>query len=263
VYSSITPNFKHGLKMIQIGIEILLLAIGIGIVLMQKYSIAKIKEMGKEQGKIKTQVDNLPDLESIAQAQAQAKGKNSVEFNYHIQKEKLIHFEELVKKILSMNSFLSEYLKKTSINANRFSIKIAQNPEYLTYENFEKDTHKIDDFYERIDEIELRFNMYIEVIGSEAFNSSFKSWLNGIQEIYYQSLDCQDLIHDVIVKNQFGDDPHTNEESTRTINGLALELGSRVDKSKVFSDTRKTLFKECGELSRKLERLTSHNADYV
>jgi len=247
--------------MTQIEIEIILLIIGTIFTVVQIYSTAKIRSIGKEQGKIKTQVKNLPNLESIAQAQA--KGKNSVEFNYHIQKEKLIHFEELVKKILSMNSFLSEYLKKTSINANRFSIKIAQNPEYLTYENFEKDTHKIDDFYERIDEIELRFNMYIEVIGSEAFNSSFKSWLNGIQEIYYQSLDCQDLIHDVIVKNQFGDDPHTNEESTRTINGLALELGSRVDKSKVFSDTRKTLFKECGELSRKLERLTSHNADYV
>jgi len=247
--------------MTQIEIEIILLIIGTIFTVVQIYSTAKIRSIGKEQGKIKTQVKNLPNLESIAQAQA--KGKNSVEFNYHIQKEKLIHFEELVKKILSMNSFLSEYLKKTSINANRFSIKIAQNPEYLTYENFEKDTHKIDDFYERIDEIELKFNMYIEVIGSETFNSSFKSWLKGIQEIYYQSLDCQDLIHDVIVKNQFGDGPHTNEECTRTINGLALELGSRVEKSKVFSDTRKTLFKECGELSRKLERLTSYNADYV
>jgi len=247
--------------MTQIEIEIILLIIGTIFTVVQIYSTAKIRSIGKEQGKIKTQVKNLPNLESIAQAQA--KGKNSVEFNYHIQKEKLIHFEELVKKILSMNSFLSEYLKETSVNANRFSIKIAQNPEYLTYENFEKDTHKIDDFYERIDEIELKFNMYIEVIGSETFNSSFKSWLKGIQEIYYQSLDCQDLIHDVIVKNQFGDGPHTNEECTRTINGLALELGSRVEKSKVFSDTRKTLFKECGELSRKLERLTSYNADYV
>ncbi len=247
--------------MIQTGIEILLLVIGISIVVMQKYSIARIKEMGKEQGKIKTQVDNLPNLESIAQAQA--KGKNSVEFNYHIQKEKLIHFEELVKKILSMNSFLMNYLKKISINANRFSINIAKNPEYFTYDNYEKDTYQSDDFYERIDEIELRFKMYIEIIGSEKFNCSFKSWLKEINEIYGQSLNYQDLIHRIIVRNEHGDDPPTNEESVRGINKLALELGDKVNKSKVFSESRETLFKECGKLSIEMEEHTSNNADYV
>ena len=78
------------IEIIEVTTMIVTPLIGAAIAAMQIYATANIKAMGKEQGKIRKQIENLPELQQIAEAQAQ--GKNSVEFNYQKRKDDNIDY---------------------------------------------------------------------------------------------------------------------------------------------------------------------------
>lgn len=201
-------------------------------------------------GYIEAKFEKIPKLSEIERSIANA--KNSSEFEYHIQKEKLIHFAALVKKIRSMDSFLMNYCSNMHTNANGFACKSNEYPEYFTYENYKKDMYQSDDFFERFDEIELDFIMYIEVLDDEDFNNSFCNWLKETDQLHRQVLKYNEMIYKIMIDYEYKNKLSPNEAINK-IDKLAMEFNVSCGKSKVFSELRKTLFKQCGSLSRTME----------
>ncbi|CED59233.1 putative uncharacterized phage protein [Moritella viscosa] len=105
--------------------------------------------------------------------------------------------------------------------------------------------------------------MHIEILDNEEFNHSFNNWLKQTDELHKEAIHFQGMMHDIMCINDYGKNPPPSKDAIEKVNELAHVFNKRCEKSKVFSEFRKTLFKECGNLSRTMGKKTSHNADYV
>jgi len=145
------------------------LVIGIFIAGIQIYSTARISSMGKEQGKIKTQIDNLLDLESIAQAQA--KGKSSVEFNYQKRKDNSERLTDFSFKICKLTALLYEEHTKKMIRMTE-QVESWHKEGVNNYISPYEQSH-ISESKQMLDEVNLIFILYLKEYGAENFNKHF------------------------------------------------------------------------------------------
>lgn len=202
-------------------VEILIKFVLVIIAVAQIYGTAKLKSIASEQGKIKTQVNNLPDLESIAEAQA--KGKSSVEFKYQKMKDdsvKLMEFYGLIQ------NYQSHILKK--------EVELGEEPtsncSYSSYANLVMDEAN------KLNEIEIVYAMHFEGYAHEIFNKSYSEWMDlcklNIKSIMELEIEKIELNENKITQSEYNIliDKFKNDNAVKTRTALFHALNKNISK---------------------------------
>jgi len=159
-----------------ITIEFTLLALGILIAGIQMYSVAKIKAMGKEQGKIKAQVSSLPDIQSIAEAQAS--GKSNIEFKYQKKKEdsdKLIELYSLINQV---------EFQAMRAHSNVMSLESGGDSLLPVGKGHAERAHYFINEANKLYEMDALFLLYFKNYKSDDFNNNYDTWKKSITNLY-------------------------------------------------------------------------------
>lgn len=185
----------------QIVSELILLLISTLIIIIQIYATKRIQSIANEQGKIRTQVNNLPDLKSIAQAQAE--GKSHVEFRDQKKKddsERLLSFGADIFKCFEMYMDESDKL----LNDLRvFLITAKEDNKKYTINTFEETViSQIYSKYTFTDITELKYRLYFNEYNS-TFKESYDNWKKEIQAFDEIMIKARDDCKQIVINYEY------------------------------------------------------------
>lgn len=174
--------------------------IGVAIAAMQIYATANIKAMGKEQGKIKKQIENLPELQQIAEAQAS--GKHGVEYKYHQKKidaEKMMEFaEKIIQATMMMKNESHKSLLKCA--ALHQCVITQQDMSPLNILTKVKPLVTLDEFNSLITQALIMYKLYFEHYDNcTHFKGCIAEWEDAIRSMATFSLQTvQDIRNEIM-----------------------------------------------------------------
>ena len=128
----------------------------------QMYGIAKLKSMGKEQGKINTEIKNLSNLQKIEEVKAN--GKNRSEFEYYKRKDDSERVQQFSSKMGTLTIKLQSVLLRAADGHFYFLEGRFQPTEEVprVVEYIEMKRVEVNEFITLMSDIEAQFNLYFK-----------------------------------------------------------------------------------------------------